>query len=365
MRKLALTGMHDPAMPGSLECTANYAQHVRGKNAIHRPYTLLEQQSLDKMQPLLDGRNLIGTAYRVSQDNNMVDYIQSMYVTFSKACTNLCNFCRNEELEYVDNKSDYDALVKSMKAWRPHLHEIAYGGGDPLVFLKKLMEFRKEVVHNYYPTRIKEKLITSGIANLFMDNKDILNNFSSNGEICISRHNMDDSKNHEIFGGKNELLTLKDLIKVKKEILLSKMTLKATCSKENGMDSEDILMDYIAQAQHYLGANVVFNDLDPVLTEQTKYVSNQIDDSIFFNVIQQLLESGHYEPSTTRVSKGFDVTTLKGDKGSVGFMRYHATDAETLKQWGIAGHRAFNLSMMQDGSVYDDERNTNLLELNR
>ena len=90
-------------------------------------FTPQEQRALDEMSPMANGRLILDENHFM--DNNGKTYSQGMYVTFHQACTNACDFCRNYELDYFENRSDFDNKVKELKAWLPYLHSVTYGGG--------------------------------------------------------------------------------------------------------------------------------------------------------------------------------------------------------------------------------------------
>ena len=332
-----------------------------------RAFTESEQKALDEMSPTLNGDLIIKDWW---QDNNEKYYYSNLYITFHRACTNACDFCRNYELEYIENKSDFDAKVKALKAWLPSIRSISYGGGDPILFIDALKRFRTKVPHDR-----SETIITSGIAGEFFKHKTFIGDFTKepykNNFLAISRHHIDDQINHEIFGGKNELLSWKDLVKVSKEMLNSPLLLKCTCRK-GGIDSADAITEYANKARRDLNANVTFNDLDPVLTSPGQYAEKQISDDVFTEAIQKLVASGYEDIRNDwgRTSTGFDIGTVvnydttyqlhNGNKiyDQVNFLRYHKTHEEAQTAWDKAKLREFNFSMMPNGEFFTDERNT-------
>lgn len=322
---------------------------------------------LDKMQLLDDDTNLplFRQSFRDSQDRT---YRIHAYVTFNKVCPCKCSFCRNEQFSNDIKSKNTDNMRRALKLFSPYIHTITFGGGEPLSFIDDLFKMMEDVYYldgNELPQVPRKYMITSGLRNQFLTNKDKI--FSCFDKIYLTRQRYSDKKNQKAFNTKVPIITTKDLRSFGYDIT-SNIEIVSTCYK-GGLETSEEMIDLIKWTASIGSETIIFNDLQCDVTDIQYYKKHQIDDDVFESVIRYLLDKGFREKIEVCFSGGYTIRMYKGyletpnilnHDGwyiSVGFKQYHKPGT-TLDIWKKASKRTFDLSIMPNGEVFTDWANT-------
>lgn len=274
------------------------------------------------------------------------------YVTFGPTCNSHCGFCRNHNFSKDLMKQNYEELRKTLRKYSPYIHTMVFGGGEPLLYADKLYSVisNRDVV-DY---DIERYIITNGTRKQFIKEVGSCKMCRYLNGILLSRHHYDDDKNAKIFGNHN-LLTTND-IKILCPRLKDKMEFVITCTK-GYIDSVDEILKFIEWGRRLGIDKFLFNDLQKDVTNEEYWNQNQINENVFNDCEQELLERDYRIGISVCFTAGYDITTYTKYGVRVGFKRYHHSKEETMKKWKESRKYTYDLSIMPNGDIFSDWTN--------
>lgn len=186
----------------------------------------------------------------------------ALYVVMTRKCNTECKFCEfHNNCEYSFNAEKFKSVFSWLNSFC-NVHAVHFTGGEPTIELNKLKEVLKYI--KSIDKNIKTSVNTNGTR---------LNDLAGIQEldnIALSRHDISDNDNQEIFGNKGIVPTTKEISE-----FADKRKIHLSCNLIKGhIDTEDKIFNFLEFA-----SNIDINDIGFVsLMGVNKYCSDNFVD---------------------------------------------------------------------------------------
>ena len=294
--------------------------------------------------------------YREQFNKNFTMRQNQLYVEYGTECTCDCPFCRNKTEKASCVGTQLQKVDKVILKKHEYCKRIIFGGGEPLLHIDRIVGLIKQLKKpipefdieemQFFSATTSFHLVTNGSRDLYMSTlytkdfgfKSLTEWFEYNArlnksvscsnchyidKIIISRHHYEDQKNKELFGTNTDLLTCDDLANL---CVGQKRKIQLYCvCQVGGIESEEEIFNYINWAINLGYRNVLFSNLDGMLTPsevyQKKNVNSRLLEDVFsklkpwhnkeFDKIREIYTSSGYRTRTIYIS----TNKFTGDSG--------------------------------------------------
>lgn len=295
-----------------------------------------------------------------SSDVGRITFRTNLYLELGKQCNCRCSFCRNCSFEDDEKKCKYNLKVikRNLVKLFPYLDTVFIGGGEPSLkmnAIKQLLELRA----NYEGLTVPNFVI---ITNGSIDEDELYDaRFGSDDAIYVSRHAISDEDNKKILNPK--LHTNMNDLKVFRYFPVD-VVLSPVCVK-GGLDTSEKIAEYIYEANKLGLEHIIISSLQKSAslgTTDFEYDDLYVDPIIFEQVKESLRIQKYEEKLPIYSTGGYVLNIFHKGEIKVIFKEYISKEEEE-EQRKMAFKRTFDLTMSQNGDVFEDWRKEHKVDL--
>lgn len=295
-----------------------------------------------------------------SNDVGRITFRTNLYLELGKQCNCRCSFCRNCSFEDDEKKCKYNLKVikRNLIKLFPYLDTVFIGGGEPSLkmdAIKQLLELRA----NYEGLTIPNFVI---ITNGSIEEDELYDDrFGGDDAIYVSRHAISDDDNKKILNPKLHTNTgdLKEFKYFPLEVVLSPVCVKG------GLDTSEKIAEYIYEANKLGLEHIIISSLQKSAslgTTDFEYDDLYVDPIIFEQVKESLRIQKYEEKLPIYSTGGYVLNIFYKKELKVIFKEYISKEEEEVQR-KRAFKRTFDLTMSQNGDVFEDWRKEHKVDL--